>query len=93
MSQQQQDSWNNSNHNHNPWFGGAEGFRAMADAIALAESNSRAARIYRAHTLLEQEMSTPWSPYRDVQIQLARKRFAEVRAITSTVTLTPPPSP
>ena len=89
MSQQQpnSDPWTNSN--QSPWRGG----NALVVARARADVLSRAAIIIRARALLEEALAAPATPVRPFLIEVARCRLAKRMATTSTVTLTPPPSP
>ena len=81
------DPWTNSN--HSPWGGN----NALAVDRAQADVLARAALIIRARSLLEEAMSAPATPDRFFLIEVARSRLANRMAITSTITLTPPPSP
>ena len=89
MSQQQPDSdpWTNSN--QTLWGGG----NALAVARARADVLACGALIIRARALLEEAMSAPATPVRPFLIEVARSRLVSKIATTSTVTLTPPPSP
>ena len=89
MSQQQPDfdPWNNSN--QSLWGGG----NALAVARARADVLARAALIIRARAFLEEAILAPATPIRPFLIEVARFRLATRMATTSTVTLTPPPSP
>ena len=89
MSQQQPlfDSWTNSN--QNAW--GSE--NALVVARARADVLSLVALIIRDRALLEEAMTAPPTPVRNHLIEVARSRLADKMATTSTVTLTPPPSP
>ena len=89
MSQQQPepDPWTNSN--QSPWGGG----NALAVARARADVLARAAFIICASSRLEEAMAAPATPFRRFLIEVARSRLAKRLATTSTVTLTPPPSP
>ena len=89
MSQQQpnSDPWTNSN--QILWSEG----NALAVACAQADVFARAALIIRARALLKEAMAAPATPVRPFLIEVARSRLKKRMAITSTVTLTPPPSP
>ena len=89
MSQQQpnSDPWTNSNQSQ--WGGG----NALAVARARADVLDRAALIIRARARLEEAMAAPATRVRPFLIEVARSRLAKRMATTSTVTLTPPPSP
>ena len=89
MSQQQlnSDQWTNSN--QSPCGGG----NTLVLARSRAEVLARAALIIRARALLDEAMSAPATPVRPFLIKFARSRLANRMATTSTVTLTPPPSP
>ena len=89
MSQQQPDSDPWTNLNQTLWGGR----NALAVARARADVFGRAALIIRARALLEEAMSTPATPVRPFLIEVARSRLVKRMATTSTVTLTPPPSP
>ena len=89
MSQQQQDfdPWTNSN--QSLWGGG----NALAVARARADVLARVALIIRERAFLEEAISAPATPVRPFLIEVARSRLAKRMATTSTVTLTPQPSP
>ena len=89
MAQQQpnSDPWTNSN--QSPWGGE----NAFAVARARADVFARAAFIIRVRALLGEAMAAQATPVRQFLIEVARSRRAERMATTSTVTLTPPPSP
>ena len=89
MLQQQPDfdPWTNSNQSL------CGGGNALAVARARADVLARAALIIRARAFLEEAISAPATPIRPFLIEVARFRLATRMATTSTVTLTPPPSP
>ena len=88
MSQQPPfDSWTNLNQNA---LGSGN---ALVVARARADVLVRAALIIRDRALLEDAMTAPATPVRHHLIEVVRSRLAERMATTSTVTLTPPPSP
>ena len=89
MSQQEpnSDPWTNSN--KSSWGGG----KAFAVARARADVLDRVALIIRARARLEEAMAALETPVRPFLIEVARSRLAKRMATTSTVTLTPPPSP
>ena len=58
-----------------------------------ADIFARAALIIRARALLEEAMAASATPVRPFLIEVARSRLEQRMATTSTVTLTPPPSP
>ena len=89
MSQQQPnfDPWTNSN--QSPWGG----WNALAVARARADVFARTALIIRGRAQLEKAIAAPATPVRQFLIDVARSRLAERMETTSTMTLTPPPSP
>ena len=89
LSQQQPDfdPWTTSN--QTLWGDG----NALAVARARADVFGRAALIIRARALLEEAMSASVTPVRPFLIEVARSRLAKRMSTTSTVILTPPPSP
>ena len=89
MSQQQPDSdpWTKSN--QILWGDGSAFAVARARSYVLA----RAAIIIRARAMLEEAIAAPATPVSPVLIEVARSRLAERMATTSTVAMTPPPSP
>ena len=89
MLQQQLNSDPWTNLNQIPWGGG----NAYAVARAHADVFARAALIIRARALLEEAMAAPATPVRPFLIEVARSRLDKRMATTSTMTLTPPPSP
>ena len=91
MMEQQYDPWHNSDQQRNKsWDNVKEGLKAIAAASALAEANSRTARICRARAWLEEALSAPWTPSHSAQIVLASLRLADVMVNTSTMMLAPP---
>ena len=89
MSQQQLNSDPWTNLNQIPWSGG----NAYAVAREQADVFARAALIMCARALLKEAITAPATPVRPFLIEVARSRLDKRMATTSTVTLTPPPSP
>ena len=89
MSYQQPDSYPWTNSNQSPWGGG----NALAVARARADVLAGAALIIRARVRLVEAMAVPATPVHPFLIEVSRSRLADKMATTSTVTLTPPPSP
>ena len=89
MSQQQPDFDPLINSNQSLWGGdnARAGSRAWADVFAPA------ALITRARAFLKKAILAPATPVRPFFIKVARSRLSQRMATTSTVTLTPPPSP
>ena len=89
MSLQQPDS--------DPWTNSNQSLWGDVSAFAVARARSyvlaRAVIIIRARAMLEEAIAAPATPVRRVLIEVARSRLADRMATTSTVTLTPPPSP
>ena len=89
MPKQQPNSDPWTNWNQSSWGGG----NALAVAGARADVLDRADFIIRARARLEKAMAGPATPVRPFVIDVARSLHAKRMATTSTVTLTPPPSP
>ena len=89
MLQQQPnfDIWTISNQS---LYGGGN---ALAVARARADVLARAAVIIRTQALLVEAIFAPATQIRLFIIEVASSRLAKRMATTSTVTLTPPPSP
>ena len=89
MSQQQPnfDPWTNSNQSR------LSGWNALAVARSQADVSARTALVIRGRAQLEKAISAPAIPVRQFLIDVARSRLAERMGTTSTMTLTPPPSP
>ena len=69
------------------------GVNALAVARARADVFARTALIIRGRAQLDEAMAATATPVRQFLIDVACSRLAERMATTSTVTLTPPPSP
>ena len=89
MSQQQPNSdlWTNTN--QSSWDNG----NALAVARVRADVLDRADLISRARARLEEAMAAPATLVRPFLIDVVRFRLAKRMVTTSTVTLTPLPSP
>ena len=89
MSQQQLNSDPLTNLNQISWG------KRNAYAVARAQFDvfARAALIIRARALFEEAMAAPATPVRPYLIEFARSRLEQTITTTSTMTLTPPPSP
>ena len=89
MTQQQPLFDSSTNSNQNAWSSG----NALVVARARADVLSRVALIIRDRAFLEEAMTAPPTPVRNHLIEVARSQLADKITTTSTVTLTPPPSP